>query len=677
MSPTPETPVQKRDCIIAECNKAPKGFKTTKGLKGHMKKFHDVVFDAFSPVAASARVLFDSGREATSVQGNSHGQITSPMVATEGIFQCGKCPEQFRSRDDVKNHMDKQHDNARADEPNDNLAKTGLGNKDMEVAESDTLDNDSDNEEDLATLMEDIEDGDIAKNLEKRAAADKIVESFVEIAFREMHPTEVTSNKSCHECECKDENLVKLDRLLGEKDALLEEKSATIRGMSETLRKNVKTRVVMQKKVDQVDKVKKKLADKQKENARLRVLLETKEALGEVETTTARPEANKQAEQEIIVDAVLKKCKKCNFTAPNMNVLGLHMENDHQYEFECSECSKKFPFKNQLKIHRRELHEEGTFSCFVCNNRFKTHKELRQHIQKKCKSPSTANPTPAVSKQIVHKHNEDILVEDEHKCTMCPKITNNQVSLIHHINTTHMHKTDKCDSCGQEFENKSTLIEHIVEKHTVKGTQIIPRHVCKVCNVEVHGDEARNNHICRKHMDACSFCKKKFYSREAVQEHICSEHSFKSVDDQLLARKRKTVECSHGVDCYRARRGRCWFKHSQPVNMIPQGGQGQLQQHEQLGQGKQQGHPQGQVDQQGHLQGRGQQQGHHQGQGQQQQGHQGQWQQQQGQRGRTSNSNRSKLYCRYQEKCHKGPQTCTYKHFQQGFLQENLDQNHQ
>ena len=396
-------------------------------------------------------------------------------------------------------------------------------------------------------------------------------------------------------------------------------------------------------------------------------MVETKEALGEVQTT-ARPDANDQT--EIIVDAVLKKCKKCKFTAPNMNALGLHMENDHQYEFECSECSNKFPFKNQLKIHRREVHEEGTFSCFVCNNRFRTHKELKQHIQKKCKSQSTTNQTIGVNKQIVHKHNEDILEEDEHKCTMCPKITNNQVSLIHHINTTHMTKKAKCDSCGQEFVNKSTLIEHIVEKHTVKGTQIIQRHVCKVCNVEVHGDEAKSNHICRKHLDACSFCKKKFYSREAIQEHICSEHPFKSVDEQLLARKRKTVECSHGAHRYRARVGRCWFKHSLPVNMTPHGGQD-----EQRGQGQQQGLLQGhgQGQQQGHPQGL--HQGHHLGQEQQQgqgqmQGQQGQWKQQTGPR-RGQISNRSELYCRYQEKCHKGPQTCTFKHMQQGFRQEN------
>ena len=49
---------------------------------------------------------------------------------------------------------------------------------------------------------------------------------------------------------------------------------------------------------------------------------------------------------------------------------------------------------------------------------------------------------------------------------VCPSITNNQVSLAHHINTIHKSKEDKCDFCGQEFENRGTLIEHIVQNQT-------------------------------------------------------------------------------------------------------------------------------------------------------------------------------------------------------------------
>ena len=150
---------------------------------------------------------------------------------------------------------------------------------------------------------------------------------------------------------------------------------------------------------------------KQKEVANLKSQMQTRIQLAELQADVLQREGL----QEIVVEAIVKKCKKCSFTAPNMDVLGLHMENDHQYEFQCSDCSKKFPFKNQMKMHKREVHEEGTFSCFVCNNKFRTHKDLKQHMQKRCKSN-------AVPKSIVHKHNEDIMKKDEHKCPVCPKI---------------------------------------------------------------------------------------------------------------------------------------------------------------------------------------------------------------------------------------------------------------
>ena len=94
----------------------------------------------------------------------------------------------------------------------------------------------------------------------------------------------------------------------------------------------------------------------------------------------------------------------------------------------------------------------------VMKNSEHTKCSLKHYIQKRCKS--------SAPKQIVHKHNDEIHKEDEHKCPMCPSITNNQVSLAHHINLIHKSNENKCDSCGQEFENREALIEHIVHNHT-------------------------------------------------------------------------------------------------------------------------------------------------------------------------------------------------------------------
>ena len=373
-----------------------------------------------------------------------------------------------------------------------------------------------------------------------------------------------------------------------------------------------------------------------------------------------------------------------------MQVLGLHMENDHAYNFQCAECGGKFPFKNQLKLHRREVHEEGTFSCFVCNKKFKTHKELKLHIQKKCKTGNVSHQAP-----IMHKHNEDILEEDEHKCPMCPKICNNQVSLIYHINMKHKSTSEKCDSCEKDFETKEVLIKHIVEHHTKKGHQIIPRHICQICNVEVHGDATRDNHQCRKPQHTCSFCKVDFYSNEARKNHICSDHEFQTVAEQIRAQKRKQTECTHGPNCYRAQRNRCWFKHSQPINVLPHRVQVPGDQQGQVQQASRQGHNQRDQEQQR--------------QGQQRQGQLGQGQQGQEQEQRRKNTEcrrgsscfrlanntcwfkhsevlnispqqghvqtQPALWCQLQDQCTNA--SCTYRHFGQGFPQRNLSRSQQ
>ena len=372
-------------------------------------------------------------------------------------------------------------------------------------------------------------------------------------------------------------------------------------------------------------------------------------ALSKETVVNAQSEVIQEHNEEVTIEAEIKKCKKCKFTTQTMKVLELHIENDHAYDFQCGECGKKFPFKNQLKLHRREVHEEGTFSCFVCNTSFKTHKELKQHIQKKCKSGSTM-----ASAKIVHKTNEDILKEDEHKCPKCPNITNNQVSLVNHINTKHVVVKEKCVSCGKDFETRKILIKHIVENHTVNGIHVINRHVCKICKVEEHGEAARDGHQCKKPEHTCSYCKMSFYSIEARQNHICESHELKTVDEQLRALKRKNTECRNGSNCYRAMYNRCWFKHSQQVNALPHKGQGQMPIAR-----PQNGHHQGQLHQQAPQQVQEQGPGQVQEQWQRQGRRQGQWQ-----------ANRPQFYCKWQMRCTKG-HSCKFLHIESVFQLRN------
>ena len=215
-----------------------------------------------------------------------------------------------------------------------------------------------------------------------------------------------------------------------------------------------------------------------------------------------------------------------------MQVLQLHMENDHQGNmFNYEQCNKKLSFKNQLKLHRRQDHEEGSFACFVCNNRFMTHKDLKQHMQRKCKSQNQR-----VVKDLPRPVNEDIAPEDEFRCTKCGKVTNNQVSFINHIKQKHQPIMDaftgnKCVSCNKECDSRDLLVKHIEDEH-IQERNIINRHICVVYNVEVHGDQTRDTHMCRKAEHKCSFCQMTFHSQEVRKYHICSAHQFQTMEQQ-------------------------------------------------------------------------------------------------------------------------------------------------
>ena len=651
------TPVQNRlDCSENDCAKT---FANKRNLTKHKDKFHMIVNAVSkSPIVSTVRTLFSGENKkdlaSPSTQGASDGSINSPKVVSGGFYQCNECTYEFTIKEELVKHKIEKHEKAKvAESENNDIATCDTGSA-----------------EELVQLLE-MDDMAMDKVLAEKAAVDKIVNSFVNNAFRVMNPEEETSNSDCHNCNLKDEVIANYGRSIDDKNTVIDEKTATVNGLMQRVKKLEEEKTLLKKKADQTDKLKETLSTKNKEISNLQVQICTKDQLL-AHAKQAAETVQTVPEQEItIVDNVVKKCKKCTFTAPNMKVLGLHMENDHQYEFECIECGNKFPFKNQLKLHRREVHEEGTFVCFVCNEKFKTYKQLKAHIQKKCKSQSIPKQTQKDS--IVHRHNEDILPEDEHKCPKCPKITNNQVSLVNHINTVHNVTKEKCDTCGLEFTKRELLVKHIMENHTnvniqqkvVQGhqhqqngltqhqqqDQWLPRikcqhcqyetnsdnelefHVesmhqqinasqwCYRCNVEVNQYSTNGRHMCRMpnydDQNTCNFCKIELIGIEAKKNHICEHHQFKTVSYQKREKRRLETECKNGAGCWRAAFNKCWFKHSQQVNMLPHREQ------------------------------------------------------------RTRVEAKPQLYCMYQDRCFKGKEICRFIHFNQGFQTPNQSQTNQ
>ena len=104
------TPSQKVSCIGENCDKV---YASKGNMMIHFKKSHKANNEIQSPLGRfppsnPARVLF-SDESQPSTQGNSHGDVNSPKVVSEGQYICGICEKVFESERLVNNHKKDSH----------------------------------------------------------------------------------------------------------------------------------------------------------------------------------------------------------------------------------------------------------------------------------------------------------------------------------------------------------------------------------------------------------------------------------------------------------------------------------------------------------------------------------------------------------------------------------------
>ena len=138
---TPESTAPDLKCTVPECSKA---YKRKAGLTNHMASVHQMlVTNVFSPMTATARTLFGqvvAGPGTPGVQGNSRGQVTSPLLVTEPTFICAECNEEFDNNEEVSNHRSEAHDKANVANDNDDVENNDPNEEDFLGSEDDEQD---------------------------------------------------------------------------------------------------------------------------------------------------------------------------------------------------------------------------------------------------------------------------------------------------------------------------------------------------------------------------------------------------------------------------------------------------------------------------------------------------------------------------------------------------------
>ena len=141
---------------------------------------------------------------------------------------------------------------------------------------------------------------------------DNIVESFVDSAFCEINPDVVFPKPVCHDCVLKDEIFNNQEKMINERDGVIAEKTATIKGLMNTIKDMTKERTDIMKKAKETESLKK----------------DGQLAIEKEKSANAQSIGQNVGNDDITVEAEVKT--KCKFTAPNIQLLTLHIENDHE-----------------------------------------------------------------------------------------------------------------------------------------------------------------------------------------------------------------------------------------------------------------------------------------------------------------------------------------------------------
>ena len=142
--------------------------------------------------------------------------------------------------------------------------------------------------------------------------------------------------------------------------------------------------------------------------------------------------------------------------------------------FSCYECDESYKTKTSIREHM-EIHiKHETLNCNKCKTNFITNKSFEEHIsnhnKNDCKHCGTYFWTEKqLEKHIREQHVEkeegdDKIIQDENKCTMCGKRFEEENNLKSHIEMHHKKEEFNCTKCKSIFSSEKRLVEHM-ESH--------------------------------------------------------------------------------------------------------------------------------------------------------------------------------------------------------------------
>ncbi|XP_063221452.1 zinc finger protein 234-like isoform X2 [Bacillus rossius redtenbacheri] len=162
------------------------------------------------------------------------------------------------------------------------------------------------------------------------------------------------------------------------------------------------------------------------------------------------------------------KCERCATSFKDRNALKLHARkyiNEDGYK--CELCHKLFLFKSELLKHKVRHHSYRRFSCGRCCSSFKHEGSFEAHALLHSLEPLVCGMCDARFRTDDELRQHKQTHFEVHNCHLCGLAFHEGGSLRKHLHV-HINETGSmCSVCGKVFKNKSVLASHALT-HNMK-----------------------------------------------------------------------------------------------------------------------------------------------------------------------------------------------------------------
>lgn len=229
-------------------------------------------------------------------------------------------------------------------------------------------------------------------------------------------------------------------------------------------------------------------------------------------------------------------CEFCNERLQSYNKLEIHIRSKHFHEeesFQCDKCGKKFMLKSKLSDHKNRKHSTPVNCLFEgCHKQFKRKDIMTNHYKnihlgikhkKSLECDLCGFKAIAKCKLVPHMNSQHLKVRP-YKCHICDyddiekRLLNQHIKLFHGPNGPVKYK---CPKCEKAMCSSTALRQHIIAIHD--GIQ------CKICDRSFKNEESLQIHHAVDHLKdkesfQCDLCPKKFILKVQLGRHKNSHH---------------------------------------------------------------------------------------------------------------------------------------------------------